>query len=152
MLFDDDVEPFVGAVVDVLAEHGVRAGSRVLDAGCGTGRYAAALARRGFVVEGIDVSPKLVAYGNEHNILDSHQVNLSVGDLRTAGSAESFDAVVCRGVLNDLLEDAERQAALDRLALVVRPGGVLVLDVRDWSQNGRVGSRTPSLREGCSSR
>jgi hypothetical protein len=42
------------------------------------------------------------------------------------------DAVLCRGVLNDLLEDGERAGALAAFAAWLRPGGVLVADVCDW--------------------
>jgi hypothetical protein len=38
-LFDDDAVPFIDTVVEVLANKGITAGARVLDAGFGTGRY-----------------------------------------------------------------------------------------------------------------
>jgi len=41
-----------------LARRGVRPPAAVLDAGCGTGRYAVELARHGFVVTGVDRSPE----------------------------------------------------------------------------------------------
>lgn len=132
VLFDDDVGPFTDRVVEALAAHGVQPGSEVLDAGCGTGRYAGELARRGFVVKGIDASEELVAYGNESNVPDGADVHLSVGDLRGLAAPESFDAIVCRGVLNDLLDEDDRSAVIARLAASLRSGGVLVLDVRDW--------------------
>jgi SAM-dependent methyltransferase len=90
LLFDDEVGPFIGRVAEVLAASGVRSGSRVLDAGCGTGRYAAELARPGFVVDGIDVSPELVAYGRKHNVPDGTGVRLDVGDLRNLAASEAL--------------------------------------------------------------
>ncbi|GIU87648.1 MAG: hypothetical protein KatS3mg009_2163 [Acidimicrobiia bacterium] len=41
-------------------------GARVLDAGCGPGRHALELARRGFHVVGVDHSPDFVALAREH--------------------------------------------------------------------------------------
>ena len=41
-------------IADAFAGRGVGAGSHVLDAGCGVGRHASGLARRGYVVEGVD--------------------------------------------------------------------------------------------------
>ena len=43
-----------------LVERGVLPGSELLDAGCGTGRYVTELARRGYVVHGIDLSVELI--------------------------------------------------------------------------------------------
>ena len=48
-----------------------------------------------------------------------------------------FDGVTCRGVLNDLVDDDERAAALERLAAHVAPRGVLILDVREAEASRR---------------
>src|SRR4051795_10315929 len=47
------------------------------------------------------------------------------------------DAVLCRGVLNDLAADADRSGAFTAFARRLRPGGVLVADVRDWDATAR---------------
>jgi SAM-dependent methyltransferase len=140
-LVTDPVEPFVDVVVNAFAGHGVEPGSRVLDAGCGTGRYSMELYRRGFLVTGVDSSPNLVAVAEEKaqalgappstSDLD-FRPRFAVADLRQFEADIPYDAVLCRGVLNDVLQDAERDEVLQRLARVLRPGGVLVLDVRDW--------------------
>ena len=99
----------------------------VVDAGCGTGRHAAALAEAGFDVTGLDSSPELIAVARER----APDVSFEVGDLRSWSPAEPADGVLCRGVLNDFVEDADRQAALDGLAQMLRPGGLLVADARE---------------------
>ena len=40
--------------------------------------------------------------------------------------------MLCRGVLNDLLDDRDRHAAFAAFAAWLRPGGVLLADARDW--------------------
>lgn len=47
-------------VAEVLAELGVESGGRVLDLGCGPGKYTIALAAEGLDVEGLDLTPALV--------------------------------------------------------------------------------------------
>jgi hypothetical protein len=42
-------------------------------------------------------------------------------------------AIVCRGVLNDLVSDEERDAALSSFHRLLAPGGLLFLDVREAS-------------------
>lgn len=50
----------------LLEEHNfIRTEDRVLDIGCGTARYSIALAARVRSVTGVDVSPKMIAYGRE---------------------------------------------------------------------------------------
>jgi 2-polyprenyl-3-methyl-5-hydroxy-6-metoxy-1,4-benzoquinol methylase len=48
-------------VVGILASRQAHPGERVLDAGCGTGNYALALARAGFAVVGIDYAAGMLA-------------------------------------------------------------------------------------------
>ena len=58
-----------------------------------------------------------------------------VTDLCEPAITGPYDAVVARGVLNDLLTDRERADALRAFAGLTRPGGVLVLDVRETAMS-----------------
>ena len=53
-------------------------------------------------------------------------------DLLAWDPGERVAAVLCRGVLNELIADADRRAAFTSFASWLRPGGVLLADVRDW--------------------
>ncbi len=58
------------------------AGERVLDAGCGAGQLAFALAARGAVVEAVDLSPTLLELASERAPRDlSGEVNFRAGDM-----------------------------------------------------------------------
>jgi SAM-dependent methyltransferase len=143
LLVDDPVEPWLRAVEAALP--GPRA--TVLDAGCGTGRHAVALAVRGHVVTGVDASRELLDVAGDRARRAAVAVHLVRADLRTLDLAATADAVACRGVLNDLLEDRDRAAVLGALARHVRQGGALVLDVRDHDATARrYGAGTGSRR------
>src|SRR3712207_7229747 len=47
------------------------------------------------------------------------------------------DVVACRGVLNDVVDDEHRDAVLAAFARALRPGGAVVLDVRDRDGTAR---------------
>jgi len=115
-----------------LARRGIGPPASLLDAGCGTGRHAVELARRGFVVTGIDRSPALLAEALRRPIDAAARVRFESGDLLALPAGSGFDAIICRGVLNDLVETAERAAAFAGFARALRRGGALLLDVRDW--------------------
>ena len=117
--------PGAAAVVEALRG---APGMRVLDAGCGSGRYAAELMAAGFEVTGIDRSAELLAVARER----VPGADFVVADLRDWAPRSPFDAALCRGVLNDCVDDGEREAAVAGLARALRPGGVLLVDVRDW--------------------
>jgi SAM-dependent methyltransferase len=138
----------VDAVHGVLSRLG-RAPAAVLDAGCGTGRHAAALIARGHRVDMVDASAELLAQaaarcpGSRATLTD-----LCAMDLRPV-----YDAVTCRGVLNDMTTDRERLSAVRSLAGSLVPGGVLFLDVREEEGSrrragGPVRSRQVDLGDG----
>jgi 2-polyprenyl-3-methyl-5-hydroxy-6-metoxy-1,4-benzoquinol methylase len=99
----------------------------ILDAGCGTGRHTLALAEAGFDVTGIDASPDMIDVARAR----APELRFEVADLLAWRAEEPFDGVLCRGVLTDITDDETRQAAMDALAAALRPGGLLVLGVRE---------------------
>lgn len=99
-------------------------GSRVLDAGCGTGRVSAELHARGHDVLGVDVDAELIAAAP----VDYPGPRYLVGDLAAMDLAGEppFDAAVLAGnVLVFVAPGSERQV-LARVAGHVRPDGVVV--------------------------
>jgi SAM-dependent methyltransferase len=131
LLITRPVSHHCAGITTLLAQHGVAPGARMLDAGCGTGGYALELTQRGYVVTGLDVSVPLLREAQKR--ANGHaSLTLVCGNLLTLPFAPHFEGILCRGVLNDLLDTASRQRVFFSFARVLRPGGVLLLDVRDW--------------------
>lgn len=125
--------PAAGVVVETFRRHGLGRDAEVVDAGCGTGGYALELARAGLAVTGIDRSPELVELAVAKARAAGSSARFEVADLSSWRPPRPAGGVLCRGVLNDLLGDAERAAAMAGLAGMLAPRGVLVLDVREWT-------------------
>lgn len=127
LLVPDPIEPWIDAVTEVLGSHGLTTPTRILDAGCGTGRHAEALTRLGHVVALVDASSTLLAVAKKR----APELEATQADLRCLDLGQRFDAVLCRGVLNDLLTDDDRDGAVRGLANHLDRGGLLILDARD---------------------
>ncbi len=96
--------------------------SRILDAGCGTGRLAAELARRGHRVTGVDLDPVLVAEARTRQGID-----VLLGDLTTVPlEPASFDAVVAAGNVLVFLAPGTEAVVLRRWYDALRPGGRMI--------------------------
>ncbi|MBN1133860.1 MAG: class I SAM-dependent methyltransferase [Methanosarcinaceae archaeon] len=113
-------------------------GNRVLDAGCGNGRYLLPLSRMYHTV-GVDVSAKAIKISKSYLEKGNLYAEYAVSAIHQLPFAEkSFDAIVCFGVLQHLFED-ERRAALDEFRRVLVLGGLLfaeVLGVEDMRYGG----------------
>ena len=76
----------------------VAPGSRILDAGCGQGRIAGALHRRGHEVVAVDIDPVLLAAAREDNPGPTYLLaDLTALDLSGLFQGGPFDAIVCAG-------------------------------------------------------
>lgn len=97
-LQDGRRKPEDGNVATYSAASG-RCPPAVLDAGCGTGLFTLALARRGFDVTAVDIAPQMIeATLAQASAADlSERVTGSASDLEGVGG--SFDAVACFDVL-----------------------------------------------------
>ena len=105
----------------------VPVGSRVLDAGCGTGRVAIRLAELGYDVTGTDVDPSMLAVARERAPhLRWVEADLSTLDL-LAGGDPAYDLVVLAGNVVPLVAPGTEAAAVARAAAHLRPGGLLVV-------------------------
>ncbi|MEW2444248.1 class I SAM-dependent methyltransferase [Micromonospora marina] len=103
-------------------------GARVLDAGCGTGRVAAALAARGHDVVGVDADPTLVeAARADHPGPRFLVADLAELDLAAQGEAEPFDAAVLAGNVMVFVAPGTERDVLGRVAAHVRPDGLVVV-------------------------
>jgi len=124
-------------VEDVVSQRGLPPSSTILDAGCGTGSYCVELAKRGFAVTGIDACPQLVSVAREKARDASISVTFQVGDILELPSEPKYDAIMCRGVLNDIIQERSRQEVFFSLARALCNGGTLILDVRQWESSAR---------------
>ena len=101
---------------------GLPRGSKVLDAGCATGQIAGVLIRRGYEVWGLDITEAMIRYAQARYGPD----RFGVGDIeQIAFPDNSFDAVVCLGVLGYLDRD---ERALREIWRILKPGGRAVID------------------------
>ena len=94
----------------------------VLDAGCGTGRVAVELARRGIDVVGVDLDPSMLDEARA-KAPDLPWVEGSVEDVDVG---RRFDVVVTAGNVMIFVRPGTEQAVVANLADHVAPGGVLV--------------------------
>lgn len=94
---------------------------RVLDAGCGTGRVAVELARRGIEVVGVD---------RDAAMLDAARIKAPLvwveADLSTLDLGRRFDLVVMAGNVVLFVDAGTESAVVERMAAHLDPGGRLV--------------------------
>ena len=95
--------------------------ARILEVGCGTGRWLAELGRAGCQVFGLDLSPAMLS----HARLDREPPDLACGQaLRLPFPGRAFDLVYC---VNALHHFGGPRAFVAEARRVLRPGGALAV-------------------------
>jgi SAM-dependent methyltransferase len=117
--------------VDFVVEKlGLDEGARVLDLACGHGRIALELARRGYRVTGLDLSPRSLQFARERADSEGLEVEWVEADMREIPAGAEFDAIVNVFTAFGYFEDeAENQRVLDGVARALAPGGAFLIDV-----------------------
>jgi SAM-dependent methyltransferase len=98
------------------------AGERMLDVGCGEGRFCRMLARRGARAVGLDPTAELLRVARERDVAGQAYVRAAAERVPFGDAA--FDVVVSYITLVDIVGYAE---AIREMARVLRPGGRLVV-------------------------
>jgi len=114
----------------------------VLDVACGVGTQALGLAALGHAVTASDVSAAAVARARREAEKRSLRIDFSVADMRAAYTHHNkqFDVVIaCDNAVPHLLSDAELLTAFGQMAACARPGGDVLITVRDYDKEDRAG-------------
>ena len=112
---------------------------RVLDSACGTGQHAIALAKRGYPIAGADLSIGMIEQARENAGQAGVNVPFKAAGFGELGAAYSdatlfpFDGLLCLGnSLPHLLSDADLNNSLQDFAACLRPGGMLLIQNRNF--------------------
>ena len=123
-----DVHGEVALVEQLVTELATRddpSPARVLDAGCGTGRVAIELARRGLTTVGVDLDPELLAAARA-TAPDLAWVEADLAALAPGCAPGPFDAVVLAGNVMIFVAPGTETAVLRNLAARLTPRGIVV--------------------------
>lgn len=124
----NDYEMWVGqSLLPELRNHGLREAGSALDVGCGTGRAFRPLLRRGWRVQGCDLSPAMLEIAAQEG---TDEVPLLVADMLELPRLGSFDLVLSlNDSVNHLLGDRDLVLGLSGMRRNLAQHGLLVFDV-----------------------
>ncbi|XP_006202055.1 glycine N-methyltransferase isoform X1 [Vicugna pacos] len=143
-------------LLGLLRQHGCQ---RVLDVACGTGVDSIMLVEEGFNVTSVDASDKMLKYALKERWNRRHEPSFDKWVIEEANwltlekdvpqpPEGGFDAVICLGNSFAHLPDckgdqSEHRLALKNIASMVRSGGVLVIDHRNYDHILSTGCAPP---------
>ncbi len=113
---------------------GLAHGATILDVGCGLGFHTVELARRGYLVVGLDLSLPMLSRAADEAQDAEVKVNFLHADMREMSFDGAFDAVLCWGTTFGYFDEEGNRNVIERFYRALKPMGLLLLDVvnRDY--------------------
>ena len=122
-------------LAELLGSLGVRPGSRLLEAACGTGNHLVHL-QHIYSMSGFDLSPGMLHFAAEK----APQVPLFAADMTSFTVDARFDGLLCLfSSIGYLLDEQALSRAARAFAAAVRPGGALIVEPWFAPEDWRVG-------------
>jgi SAM-dependent methyltransferase len=143
------------AEVDAILDRLPTVAGRALDIGIGTGRFAVPMARRGWSIVGVDLSPGMLAQAQKaaQEAGLAERIDLREGDATAIDALPEgpFEVILAIGVLFHVTSPAARAAFVAALARRLAPGGRLLIDTEVDASGGWAGespTRTLTIPDG----
>ena len=125
----DSLLAVTGDAMDYFSSY-VKPGSLILDIGCGVGIAMSVLAKKGFRIVGVEVSPKMAEFAKRRN----PGSDVIVGDFLDTEFGDKFDAVLAFAFVH-LFPKKEISKIFDKIKTILKPGGVALLSSTESSES-----------------
>ena len=105
----------------------------ILDLACGFGRFSIPLAKKGYRVSGIDITPIFIEHAMKIADLEGVKAHFSVGDMRNIPYEDcSFDAVICMwNAFSEIVNSDDQIKVIREIYRVLRKEGSGLIEVRN---------------------
>jgi ubiquinone/menaquinone biosynthesis C-methylase UbiE len=121
-------------LTSMLAYSGLKKGDKVLEAGCGSGKWAVTLATLGYEVTAMDYAPTILKQVDKllkqaENYFGKLKLKTMVDDLNDLKTKDEYGLVFNEGVVEHWLAKDERQHVIKQMTKVTRKGGTVAIFV-----------------------
>jgi len=104
---------------------------RILDLACGYGRFTIPLAKQGYNIQGLDISPNLLKKARETAKKQKLNIRLTEGNMtKLPYKNNAFDAIICMwSAFTELPREKEQIRALKEMLRVLDKGGFAFIEL-----------------------
>ena len=130
LMEDVDYDLWADFIEKAFTKNSVDKGSLVLDAGCGTGQMTLRLAKKGYDMIGVDISPEMLSIARERaerERISPLFICRDMSDIELYGTVKA--AISCLDSVNYLTKKGALESFFACMELYIEKGGLLIFDV-----------------------
>lgn len=105
----------------------------ILDLGCGTGRFTIELAKRGYIMTGLDITNEMLEVARRTAKMAKVKVKFIRGDMRNFQLKKNIGVMWARGSIGDLFNLTDVERAFKNIRNNLLKKGIFIFDVRNYS-------------------
>jgi ubiquinone/menaquinone biosynthesis C-methylase UbiE len=104
---------------------------KILDLACGYGRVTIPLAKKGYDVKGLDLTPRYITEAKKSAKKQKLKIEFKVGDMRkTPYQENSFDVILCLWTaFNEIIKKSDQIKAIKEMYRILKPDGFVFMDL-----------------------
>lgn len=104
---------------------------KILDLACGFGRFTVPLAKQGYNIEGIDISPNLLKEAKKRAKEENLEIKFKLGDMRRLPYKDkSFDTIICMwSAFIELHKNQDQIKAVKEMLRILKKEGFALLEM-----------------------
>ncbi|WP_117881104.1 class I SAM-dependent methyltransferase [Aureibaculum luteum] len=125
-LLKENIEGIDIYILDQIVKNNYQAGSKILDAGCGTGRNLIWFYNNDFEIHGVDTHIESIAYCMEKYVRQRNNFRYGLIE-ELPYESHSFDHIICSAVLHFAQNLSQFWKMFDELLRVLKPQGSLLI-------------------------
>ena len=128
-LIDQNYEKWADYIEEIFEKHNIKP-ELILDLGCGTGSITSILAKRGYDMIGVDLSPDMLNVARDKATEDGLDVLYLCQDIREFELYGTVDAIICTlDVLNYITDPKDLKRVFALIKNYLNPGGIFIFDI-----------------------
>ncbi|MBI4726702.1 class I SAM-dependent methyltransferase [candidate division TA06 bacterium] len=148
LMSEVDYKSWAEYILKLLERTGIKPGQSLLDLACGTGTMSLLLARAGYQVAGIDLSPEMLKVARQKSKEQNLALEYFQGDLRTFKAGSNYNVITCFfDGINYLLTSEDVAACFTSVYQTLAHGGAFIFDVNTIHALSRFWGNNTEMRE-----
>lgn len=129
MQYDVDYDFWIDGIVNIVKEHNRNAKS-MLELACGTGTLSIGISKKGFLMEGIDISEDMLTIAQAKAYESGAKVRYYHQDMITFNTRKKYDAIFCMcDGMNYVTCDDDMRKVFANISSHLNPEGILIFDL-----------------------
>ena len=109
----------------------LRKEQKILDLACGYGRFTIPLAKLGYRIEGIDITPALIKKAKEEADKSKLKIKFKIGDMRKLPYKDnSFNVIICMlSAFQELTKKSDQLKSIKEMLRILKKEGFTLIDL-----------------------